>query len=234
MHIRKRGDHTRALFFKRTISAQIHFLTFTLALYGFLILLPYAVKLGGLHFWGTIAFGATAMLVFLISSVYHFLHDGYQVSEKLAAVMEHLDHSAIYLFIAGTYTPVLLNTIAPPWRNILMIGVWVLALLGIGYTLLKHRLPLWAQSRAVYTSLFVIMGCLFLFRVTESWSHFNTLGLFCLIAGAVSYVSGAVVYARKKPQLYEGVFGFHELWHLLSATGFAFHFAMVCSFYIYK
>jgi hemolysin III len=231
MHVKKRLDHSWWKFFKRTIAAQTHFATALLAIVGLVMLLPVSAKMGPLHLWGTITFSVTAILVFGTSAIYHFLHDGYEASPQLTVLLEKLDQWAIYLFIAGTYTPFLINVVASPWREILMVSVWVMALTGILYTAFRHKFPVWAQSRIVYTAVFLLMGWTVLVRMGEVWQKLSMLGLALLLSGAVSYSVGAVCYIVKKPRLFEGVFGFHELWHVLVTLGFAFHFALVWNFY---
>jgi hemolysin III len=198
---------------------------------GLAVLTPVAREAGPFHFYGTAVFGITAALVFGISAVYHFLHDGYELSPRLIELLEKFDQWAIYLFIAGTYTPFLLNVIASPWREILMVSVWAMALFGIFYTAFRDYLPRWAQSRIVYTMVFVLMGWTLLFRIGEVIEKTPPMALAFLLAGAAAYTIGAVVYITKKPKLFEGFFGFHELWHVFVTVGFICHFLMVGQFY---
>ncbi len=229
--IEKRPDHSWPLFFRRTIAAQTHLVTLMMALIGLIYLLPKAEELGPLHYWGSFAFGVSAIGVFFISSLYHFLHDGYTISPRLIELMETLDHCAIYLFIAGTYTPFLVNAVQEPWKSALMLTVWSMALMGILYTALKHRLPTWAQSRAVYTGLFVMMGWTLLLRIGEIWDSLSETSLVFLLLGAGAYTLGAVVYSLERPALKNRAFGSHEIWHVMVSMGFAFHYAMVLNFY---
>jgi hemolysin III len=128
--------------------------------------------------------------------------------------MEKLDQWAIYLFIAGTYTPFLINVVASPWREILMISIWTMALVGILYTAFRHKFPKWAQSRIIYTSVFLMMGWTLLLRLGEIIEKLPPTPAELLLAGAGAYTLGAVVYITKRPHLFRGVFGFHELWHV--------------------
>jgi hemolysin III len=231
MHISRRDDRSKRAFLKRTVAAQTHGVTALIALVGLCFLAPVAHKLGALHFWGTVVFGVTAILVFTISATYHFLHDGYQISAQLADRLEMLDQFSIYLFIAGTYTPFLINVIASPWKEILMFMVWSMALFGIFYTAFRHRLPKWAQSRAVYTAVFVLMGWTLIVRAGEVFNNLSGMAMLFFMGGIMAYSIGAVVYATQKPKLFEGFFGFHELWHVFVTLGFAFHYAMIGYFY---
>jgi hemolysin III len=198
---------------------------------GGIVLLPLALARGPVHFWACLAFLVTGFLVFFASAVYHFLSDGYESSPRLELLLDNLDHSAIYLFIAGTYTPFILNAAAPPWRLPLIIAVWCIAFFGIAYTLVKPRLPQLLQSRAVYTSLFVLMGCFMAVRLNDVVTHLHRSQIYLLIAGGLAYILGAVGYATKRPRLLVGFFGFHELWHVMVLLGATLHYLMIFSIY---
>lgn len=232
MHIRRRPNSTLGLFIARTIAAQTHFLACIAAVVGLIFLVRFAIAKSQLgHVWACAIFGATAILVFATSAIYHFLHDGFHVSSRLERLLEDFDHFAIYLFIAGTYTPFLLNAVSEPWTTVLLIAIWSVAIIGILYTRFKSKLPSWAQHRFVYTGLFVLMGWTILVRIGEIVTRLSSTGLRLLIAGGISYSIGAVVYATRRPRLFVGVFGFHELWHVMVVLGFMFHYFMIASFY---
>lgn len=232
MHVSRRDNRSKRAFLKRTVAAQIHLCTAIAAVVGLFWLVPVASKSGLEHTLAAIVFGITAVMVFAVSGTYHVLHDGYQISLKLAHQLETLDQCSIYLFIAGTYTPFLINAIAQPWQTILLFAVWIMAALGIVYTAFRHHLPQWAQSRAVYTSLFVIMGWTLLIRAVEIYEKLSPLQMIFFMGGIAAYSIGAGVYGTKKPKLFAGVFGFHELWHVFVTIGFVFHYAMIWCFYL--
>ena len=230
MDIRLREDHTPGLFLKRTIAAQIHFAGFFLAIIGLAVLL-WKVVSGKANtstdLLAILAFAVPSILVFMASTVYHFMTDGLLVSEKLRKRLKNLDHFSIYLFIAGTYTPVLLKTVHSVWRVPMLIAIWSIALIGICYTAFKPRFPSWARHRIFSTLIFLSMGWLAVARLHEIWSGLSPSGHFYLLAGGISYTVGAVIYAFKWPRLFHGVFGFHELWHITVLLGFGFHFLLV-------
>jgi hemolysin III len=219
-------------FLRRTIAAQIHLAALFASVIG-TTLLVYKASLHGstAHVLANLAFGITAALVFATSSVYHFLHDGFKISNSLEAIFENLDHVMIYLFIAGTYSAVLINTVTSPWAEILLVLVWCVAIFGIAYTVLKKRFAAWAQHRFVYTSFFLVMGWLFVFRIHEIVEHLSSQPLQHFVLGGLSYTVGAVVYATKRPILIKNVFGYHELWHVLVVLGYLFHYLLILSFY---
>lgn len=218
--------------FLRTNAAQTHFAG---GLFGFLLFLwmvpRVAATHGGVHALAVSAFIGFGVLVLLVSGVYHFLSDGLRIGPRLEFVLERLDHSAIYLFIAGTYSPVLLHAVQEPWRTRLMVLVWGVAALGMLYTNIKHRLPQWAQRRAVYVGVFIAMGWIVVIRLGEVFSTLQAGHLALLIGGGIAYVGGAVIYTRKRPDPFPGLFGFHEIWHLFVLLGAGLHFELVRQLY---
>lgn len=232
MKVFRRLDHSFASFFRRTIAAQIHAMALLLSCVGMVILLPKARTMGPGHFMACLMFLMTGSLLFLTSSAYHFLHDGYKISPRLEFFLENLDHYCIYLFIAGTYTPVLINAVRSPWRGYLLVGIWTIAVLGIGYTKLKPYLFPVLRTRAFYTGLFLLMGSLMVVRVGEIYARLSSPQLFFLAGGILAYSLGAVGYVTRRPKLAAGLFGYHELWHTMVLLGAALHFLLVCSFYL--
>ncbi len=231
MRVSRRPDHSTKKFWLSTVSAQLHLMGCILMLVGSIFLLPLALPVGPAHFWACVTFIVSGCLVFAVSATYHFLGDGFEASPRLHEVLEDLDHYSIYLFIAGTYTPFLLNAVADPWTKPLLFLVWFSAIVGILYTRFRPKLPKFLQSRAVYTGIFVMMGWILVIRFNEIIETVSSSRLWLLALGGAAYSLGAVVYATKKPKLWVGVFGFHELWHLMVLIGAGFHFFLVLSFY---
>lgn len=231
MAIRRTADHTLVKFLTRTVSAQIHLLSALLFAGALGYLLPLASAKGPSHFWACLIFGLTGIGVFMASATYHFLDDGYVITKNMRTVLDHLDHYSISLFIAGTYTPILLNAVSQPWCGRLLILVWSIAFTGILYRGWRHLFPKWAQHRFVSTGLYVLMGWILIFRFREVKANMSVLGLQLLLAGGVAYSVGAVVYATEKPSLFKRRLGAHEIWHLFVTAGAAFHYGSVFIFY---
>ncbi|CAN5508433.1 hemolysin III family protein [soil metagenome] len=231
-HIQKHDDHTFKRFFQRTISAQLHLIGFFAGLIGLVVLCSAARHHADVrHFWACLAFGFTSLGVFGTSTVYHFMSDGYKISKKFDDWLNDLDHFAIYLFIAGTYTPFIFNVIAPPWDTYLLIMIWSIAIFGIAYTYFHPKLPKLMQHRYVSTLIYVLMGWTLIVRAPETFAKATVECGELLVAGGLSYTFGAVIYAIKKPNPFPGWFGYHEIWHIAVMMGFAFHYFMILSFY---
>lgn len=190
-----------------------------------------AYRAGALHLAACTVFLICGFLVFLSSSVLHFLHDGYDIAPELYEYLDNFDHFSIYLFIAGTYTPFLLNAVSAPWRLPLTVTIWMMALLGITYTTYRSKLPPFLRHRYVYTGLFIATGWVVLVRIQDILSSLSLLSLFFLAAGGFAYTVGAVIYATRRPRLVEGFFGYHELWHVMVLFGALFHYLLILSFY---
>ena len=229
--IKKQVDHTWPLFFKRTVSAQIHLAALIASLVGLgvFIALP---QVSGASLVACSIFVLTGALTMFVSTTYHFMSDGFEINDHLMQALENLDHFCIYIFIAGSYTPFLLAVVQSPWREWLMISVWVTALVGILYTQFKPKLPKWAQSRIVYTGVFILMGWTLVVRIEEVWTTLNGVDFMLLVGGGLAYSLGAVVYVFKRPNPFPGVFGFHEIWHVAVALGFAIHYWMIYNLFV--
>lgn len=232
-HIQRHPEHNFVFFIKKTVSAQLHLIGTFLAIAGLIILLYYSLgKPGWEHLVSCLIFGITGILVFGSSSLYHFCSDGFVISPELEKLLNDFDHFSIYLFIAGTYTPFLVNAITGPWQAILLWMIWLIAIVGIIYSYFKPRLPRWAQHRIISTSIFLMMGWTLAIRWNEIYSSMNALEFGLLLAGGLSYSIGAIIYAFEWPDFVKGIFGFHEIWHIMVMLGFGFHYFLILGFYV--
>ncbi len=236
-HIQKHPEHSLSFLLKKTISAQLHFIGAILAIIGLITLLYFVSENGTektswIHFASCLIFGITGVLVFGSSALYHFYSDGYVITKQLEKVLNDFDHFSIYLFIAGTYTPFLINAVHGTWKYVLLSMIWTIALIGIFYSYFKPRLPKWAQHRMISTALFLAMGWTLAIRWDEIYSSLTPTDFNLLLAGGLSYTFGALIYAFKWPDFVEGIFGYHEIWHLMVMLGFGFHYFLILGFYI--
>lgn len=160
---------------------------------------------------GGAIFGATLIMLYVASTLYHALPH-----PRAKRVFRVLDHSAIYLLIAGTYTPFALGALRGPWGWALLGAVWTLAALGItAKATLGFRFP--RLSTAVY----VAMGWLALIAVQPLLARVGVAGLMWLLAGGLCYTAGVVFFAWERLR-----YG-HMVWHLFVAAGSVCHFFAV-------
>jgi hemolysin III len=160
---------------------------------------------------GAGVFAATTVLLYLASTLYHaFPHS------RAKRVFRTLDHGAIFLLIAGTYTPFTLGVLRGAWGWLLFGLVWTLAVAGV---VLKVTSAL--RHPVLSTALYLTMGWLALIAVRPIWLHVPPAGLFWLLAGGLSYTAGVAFFAA--PRLRYS----HFVWHLCVLTGTACHFFAV-------
>jgi len=163
---------------------------------------------------GAGVFAAAMVLLYLTSTLYHALP-----GNRAKRVFQVLDHAAIFLMIAGTYTPFTLGVLRGAWGWTLFGLVWGLALAGVVLTAAGGvRYP------KLTTSLYLAMGWLILVAVKPLWLRMPPEGLFWLLAGGIAYTAGVVFYAAKRLR-----YG-HFVWHLFVIAGTACHFNAVLRF----
>ena len=153
-----------------------------------------------------------------VSSVYH----RFNWAPKQRTLLKRLDHSAIFILIAGTFTPICLLALSESSGQKLFIVIWSAAILGVLQSIF------WVKAPKIVTAIFyVIMGWLAFPYLGELQSTLGVTLVALMLAGGIVYTVGAVFYALKKPNLIPGILGYHELFHLFTIIGAAFHFAMI-------
>jgi hemolysin III len=163
-------------------------------------------------------YGATLILLYGASTLYHTL----SLTERQLRALRRLDHIAIYFLIAGTYTPIALITLDSRLGWTLLATVWLIALAGVPFKLFYLDAPVWLS-----TSTYLLMGYLAMLAVIPLARAVHLGGLMWLLSGGIAYTVGAVIYSRRRPDPFPGVFGHHEIWHVLVLIGSACHFAFM-------
>ncbi len=191
-------------------NAISHGLGFLLAIASLPILVAMAARHGtALNIVAVSVFSVTMMLLYLSSTLYHAIPNG-----RLKNLLARVDHAAIYLFIAGSYTPFALGVLHGATGWALFAAVWAMAAAGIAVKLmdmLKH--PLWS------TGLYVAMGWSALLAAGPLIHAMPATGLLWLLAGGVAYTLGAVVFIFDSRARY-----MHFAWHLFVLAGTTCHF----------
>lgn len=206
------------------ISSYTHFLgaVFGLAALIFFIVFGLALHRSSTAILSCCVFALSMTALYSASSYYHTLpwdHPRHTLFRKL-------DHSMIYVLIAGTYTPLCLTWLPGQEGVIFTAVIWGIALAGIVAKICWLTAP-----RILYTLLYVAMG----WAVVFDWNGFAQMPLGCLAliaCGGISYTVGAVLYIIKKPNLSKA-WGFHELFHVFILIGSFFHFLAVALFIIF-
>ena len=163
-------------------------------------------------------YGAALILMFSASAAYHLI----RANPRAELTLRKLDHSAIYLLIAGTYTPICIHYFTGFWLWGVLAIVWFMAIVGIIVKVFVIRAPRWA-SAAVY----LVMGWLCLMGTRVMLATMPMSALVWLLLGGIFFSVGAIVYVTKRPDPYPGVFGFHEIWHIFVILGCLSHFIVV-------
>jgi hemolysin III len=163
-------------------------------------------------------YGLSLIFLFSASATYHMV----RVKEKTLEIFRKVDHAAIYLLIAGTYTPFCVNAFEGFWKWGMLIIIWSLASIGILVKMFYMRAPRWLNA-----GIYLVMGWLCVGAIGQMFAILPVWVLGWLIAGGLLYTLGAVVYITKIFNFVPGVFGFHEVWHIFVMVAAASHFAAV-------
>lgn len=180
-----------------------------LGIIALVFLIVYAVIYGNtLHIVSVSIYGATLIILYLSSTLYHAL-----THKKAKRVFLIFDYASIYLLIAGTYTPIALVTLKGTLGWILLSIVWILAILGVVYK------SIYAEKHIIIsTILYVVMGWLIVFFFKPLIANMALGGLMWLAAGGLAYTIGVIFFAFNRVKY------FHFIWHLFVLIGSICHF----------
>ena len=196
-----------------------HSVTAALGVAALLLAIPWLLlrateRAGAWRVVGVLAFGCGGLLMFATSTLYHAAR-----RPKAKAVLRRLDHSAIYLLIAGTYTPFTLGVVRGSLGWILFAILWTLAIVGVIVKLTGAMLRIpWAS-----TLIYLLMGWIGLVACRQLWNNLTATQFGWLIAGGLCYTAGVPFYLWKS-RPYS-----HVVWHLFVLGGVACHFVAIFS-----
>ncbi|HNC24703.1 MAG TPA: hemolysin III family protein [Opitutaceae bacterium] len=193
-------------------NALTHGIGLLLSIAGLVLMVTYsALRSDAWAVTSTAIFGATLVLLYTTSTLYHSFR-----REDLKRMMRKFDHAAIFLLIAGTYTPFLLISLRGPWGWSLFGVVWGLAAVGVA-------LKFWftGRFRLLSTLIYIGMGWLVIIAFRPLIHSLPAGGLWLLFAGGLCYTGGAVFYLMKRVPYH------HAVWHLWVLAGSACHWAAV-------
>jgi len=187
-----------------------------LAVAGLVLLVVFATMHGSaVHVVSVSIYGSSLVFLYLSSTLYHSIQ-----KPRLKYIFRIIDHSAIYMLIAGTYTPFMLVTLQGP-RGWTMFGIiWALALVGIAYKIFFIN-----RHVVISTLFYLLMGWLIVFSIGDLFANLPLNGIILLGAGGLSYTLGMIFYAFKDKLL------MHAIWHLFVLGGSICHFFAIL-FYV--
>lgn len=166
----------------------------------------------------TAIFGAATVILFGTSAVYH----RGTWSPQVTAVLRRLDHSNIFLVIAGTYTPLAVLLLPESTARMLLWLVWGGAVLGLLARVFWLSAPRW-----LYVPIYVALGWVAVGFLPAFWSSGGAAIALLVIAGGLGYTLGAAAYGFKRPNPVPGWFGFHEIFHVGTVIGYGCHAAAI-------
>ena len=169
----------------------------------------------------SVLFGAALLTMYTVSTLYHSVPWGADWKRRL----QRLDHSMIYLVVAGTYTPIAVAVLDGVGLAISLFVVWSIAIVGIA---LKLFLP--GVTTGLSVTLQLVMGWTVVFWVPQIWDTLGPPALGLIALGGLFYTAGVVVWLTKKPRLFPRSFSYHELFHVFVVVASALHF-LVVAFY---
>ena len=189
----------------------------TLAVGGLVVLIVFAALYGNAwHIVSCSIFGAALILLYLASTLYHAIQH-----PEAKSILRILDHSAILILIAGTYTPITLVNLRGPWGWSLFGIIWALAVIGILIETTRLR-----RFRAALIALYVIMGWAVVAAIKPMMQNMASGGLWLLLSGGLSYTGGIVFY------LWDRLPYNHAIWHLFVLAGSCLHYLAILLYVI--
>ena len=208
------------------MSALTHFVGAMLSIAGLSLLIVFAALHGtAIHVVSFTIFGATMLLLYLASTLYHFIC---ATNERAKRVFQIFDHIAIYLLIAGTYTPVALIVLPTGWGWTIFGLVWFIALLGTIIKATSMRVPAW-----VSLVLYLVMGWLIVIAFVPLTQTLEQGALWWLTLGGIFYTVGSVFFALDKMVPRSKWFGMHEVFHVFVMLGSFAHFWMMIRYVVH-
>ena len=205
---------------REPISALTHLLAGVFSFFGLITLVYFG--------WGDLQkiitfsiYGISLILMFTASGTYHMVI----ARDSIILNLRKLDHSAIYLLIAGTYTPICIYFFSGFWQYGLLILIWSLAIIGIAVKLFVINSPRWITA-----GVYLVMGWLAIMGVQEILRTMPTAAIIWLVVGGLFYSLGAIIYITKFMDFFPGKFGFHEVWHIFVILGAFSHYYLILRF----
>ena len=168
-------------------------------------------------------YGLSLVALYTASALYHSL----RCEGRYEVFLRKLDHTGIFLLIAGTYVPVCLLALSPAFGWTFLVLETLFALVGVVCTFLLRKFP-----AVLNVVLYLLMGWMALPALGWIGAHWPTYAIVLLVAGGIVYTIGAVIFATDRPHLWPGRFSAHDLWHIFVLGGSGCHFALMATYIV--
>ncbi len=210
--------------FRDPVSGLTHLFGMLVSIVGLLVLVNISLRLNNvLYVIASMIFGISLILLYSASSIYHLTY----ASKKAIKVLRRIDHSMIFVLIAGSYTPMCLISLKGRVGYSILAIIWTVAILGILINNLWFSVPRW-----ITTSVYVAMGWLIVVAFYPLSKVMPIAGIMWLVMGGVLYTVGGLIYALKIPKVKNKYFGFHEIFHIFVMLGSLCHYWFVLKYII--
>ncbi|AHH94249.1 UPF0073 membrane protein [Kutzneria albida DSM 43870] len=205
---------------KPRMRGWLHFWSFLVSLVSGTVLVSVAgATVSAKAALATSVYGATVLGLFGVSALYHRRT---WLSTRARTLMKRLDHSMIFLFIAGTYTPFALLAMEPGTGTVVLAVVWGGALAGVALKMAWPHAPRWLG-----VPIYIALGWVAVFVLPELLDHAGVAALVLLLVGGAFYTAGAVFYGTKWPNPWPKVFGYHEFFHAATVLAAICHYIAI-------
>lgn len=209
------GKSSETVFYpplEEKINVISHGIGIVLSLIAFILLMVKSTFDGNYtHIISYIIYGISLIILYSASTIYHN-----SKTEKIRKKLNVFDHAAIYILIAGTYTPYALITLSGKIGWIIFIVIWCIAIIGVGL-----KLFFIGRFKVLSTVMYVLMGWLMIFAIKPMINNLSTEGLIWLLIGGISYTIGALLYSIKKIKFN------HAIFHIFVLIGSITHFISI-------
>lgn len=208
--------------FREPVSGLTHLFGVGISILGLIILINYTLKLNNLaHISAFVVFGVSLILLYSASSVYHLT----SASQKVIKVLRRIDHSMIYILIAGSYTPICLIALRGKLGLTILAIIWCLAIFGILVKNFWFNAPRWLS-----TFFYIFMGWLVIVAIFPLAKVLTGIALTWLVVGGISYTIGGIIYGLQLPKMKNKYFGSHEIFHIFVLIGSFCHYWLVLKY----
>lgn len=210
-------------YFREPINSLTHWVGSILSLFALIAMLTKGLinNASSIAIVSVVIFGISLISLYSVSATYH----GVITSEKIIFRLRKLDHSMIFILIAGSYAPFCLIALGGSKGTIFFTTIASIALAGILFRMLWFNCPRWLQ-----TALYIGLGWAAIFMIKPLSQVLSPISLFLLVLGGVLYTIGGVIYGIKPKKLQLGKFGFHEIFHIFIILGSLSHFICVFTY----